>query len=248
MKKYYMICLLAHARISALQSSRTALTQSVVQYGPTPEHVHVPPSRAPAESVVQSDSVVCTANDAAVTVEPTAGTHEQHCLLSSVASVTAGREIEQAAASPANWLVNASRNTTALPLTSARWYVPQMVQSALVVPHAFEEAAPTVTLSPTAGSSALMSAVVKVFVAYACAVATTAPPAALTGSQPVVASPSGAGTQVRAFHCPPSTEAQLAKVASEVLHVAAVHDPSAVPSPSESLTHSGCVNRLVAVG
>lgn len=83
----------AHARESRALACTllTSHSQSVVQYGPTPEHFQVPPSRSPAESLVHSVSVVCTANVAAETAEPAAGTHEQHCLLSSVASVTAGR-------------------------------------------------------------------------------------------------------------------------------------------------------------
>lgn len=101
-----------------------------------------------------------------------------------------------------------------------------------------------------------MSAVENVFVAAAKAVAATlASVAAFTACQPVVASPVGAAIQVRAFHTPPRTDAQLASVASVVIHAVedpavwpAVHVPSGFESPSESLMHSACVKRSVAVG
>merc|ERR1712118_368770 len=67
---------------------------STVQYGPTPAHTHVPPNRAPAWSVVHAASVSCTASVAAVTVEPVAGWHEQHCWFC-VPSVTASLSILQ---------------------------------------------------------------------------------------------------------------------------------------------------------
>lgn len=206
--------------------------------------------------MVHSASVLCTASDAALTVDPVAGTHEQHCLFISC-SVTAGRESRQCAGVPAAVLVKDSTKTTSLVFIAAIWYVPQMEQEA-----AEHELLPalTVTLSPTANAvvtPAVMSAVVKVLVAAEMAVAATPlpPDAAFTACQLVVASPVGAGIQVRAFHTPPRTDAQLAWVASVVIHAEAgaevcpaVHAPSAVPSPSESLMHSVSVNRSVAVG
>jgi len=203
---------------------------------------------------VHSDSVLCTASDAALTVEPVAGTHEQHCLLISC-SVTAGRESKQCVASPAAVLGKASTNTTSLVLISAMWYVPQIGQEASEHELAPPAATVTVTLSPTANAVVIptvMSAVENVFVAAAKAVAATlASVAAFTACQPVVASPVGAAIQVRAFHTPPRTDAQLASVASVVVHPVedpAVHAPSGFESPSESLMHSACVKRSVAVG
>lgn len=100
---------------------------------------------------MHSDSVLCTASDAALTVEPVAGTHEQHCLLISC-SVTAGRESTQCVASPAAVLGKASTNTTSLVLISAMWYVPQIGQEASEHELPAPLPAATVTLSPTANA------------------------------------------------------------------------------------------------
>ena len=174
--------------------------------------------------MVHSDAVLCTASDAAVTMEPVAGTHAQHCLLTSC-SVTAGRESKQSAGTPVAVPVKASTNTTSFVLIAAIWYVPQAGQDASEHVFALAVSAATVTLSPTAKGVVIptvMPPVANVLVAGVRPVAATAASvAAFTACQPVVASPVGASIQVRAFHAPPRTDAQLASVASVVIHASA---------------------------